>query len=364
MTGCVSAIVGLAALIALAEVGLRISDMTRSPLATESTTHPLIVDSWTTGSQLRPQSRTPRGVLPEVRTNGWGLRGPEMMVPKPAGVFRIALLGDSAVLGLDHEDQILVSAQLQASLQAGTNYSIEVVNAALPTGGPLIAAIHLQRTVLALQPDLVIVQFDPRDWSEGAALRRWIVSDPQGRPLACLPPDASPARSTNRLQQWRSEFRLVDAGLSALGRSWSALEANPLATTLGGDDLATELAALDVLHQLCQTAAVKLAILVTPDVGPADAETWRTRGGTVPAVQELLSTLGPWIVNQQAVGIDGTPLFRTERVATAGSWTVEEHRAVAEFLARHCRERIPGPWSSPYLQQRTPVTPASHRTPQ
>ncbi len=364
MTGCVSAIVGLAALIALAEVGLRISDLVCSPPAAVTATHPLVVDSWTTGWQLRPQSRTSRGVLPEVRTNGWGLRGPELVVPKPAGVFRIALLGDSAVLGLEHADEDLVTAQFQATLQAGTNYAIEVVNAALPTGGPLLLTIHLQRTVLALQPDLVIVQLDPRDWSEDVALRRWIVSDPQGRPLACLPPDSSPVRSTNQLQRWRSEFRLVDAGFSALGRSWSTFETNPSSTTLGGDNLAAELSALDVLHQLCQTASVQLAILVTPDVGPADAETWRTRCGSVPATQDLLNTLGPWIIARQAVGVDATSIFSKERTAPAGTWNVEEHRAVAEFLAKHCRERVPGPWSSPYLQQRAPVTPASHRAPQ
>src|SRR5262245_31969918 len=52
------------------------------------------VRSWTLHHAMRPGYSTP-----STHTNSFGLRSPEVTVPKPAGTFRILLLGDSFTFG-------------------------------------------------------------------------------------------------------------------------------------------------------------------------------------------------------------------------------------------------------------------------
>jgi len=98
---------------------------------------------------------------PGFRTNLQGLRGAELAIPKPAGVFRIALVGDSVVegVGLEREEDTL-PVQLERLL-AGRR--IEVINAAT-RGYNTQAEVELfRRRVLPYEPDLVIVVFVRND---------------------------------------------------------------------------------------------------------------------------------------------------------------------------------------------------------
>src|ERR1043166_2637878 len=57
------------------------------------------IRSWTEHHAMRPGYNNPA-----THTNSFGLRSPEVAVPKPAGTFRILLLGDSFTFGFNAID--------------------------------------------------------------------------------------------------------------------------------------------------------------------------------------------------------------------------------------------------------------------
>jgi len=98
---------------------------------------------------------------PDFRTNSHGLRGPERAIPKPPGVFRIALVGDSVVEGVGLEREADTIPVRLERLLAGRR--IEVLNAAT-RGYNTQAEVELfRRRVLPYQPDLALVVFVRND---------------------------------------------------------------------------------------------------------------------------------------------------------------------------------------------------------
>jgi lysophospholipase L1-like esterase len=99
----------------------------RSPLAQEGTL-PVLDDFW---DLVRPNVRgINRGVL--YRSNSRGLRGPEWSPEPAAGVFRIAIAGDSTTMGSGVEEEDRYSSQLERLLNerdSGRRY--EVMNTGL-----------------------------------------------------------------------------------------------------------------------------------------------------------------------------------------------------------------------------------------
>jgi hypothetical protein len=67
----------------------------------------------------------------KVRINSLGLRGPEVGDPKPAGVYRVGVFGDSFAFGVGLDEEHTLSEQLGASLRRQSDRPIEVVNAAV-----------------------------------------------------------------------------------------------------------------------------------------------------------------------------------------------------------------------------------------
>lgn len=101
-------------------------------------------------------------------TNQQGLRADQdYAIPKPAGIRRILMLGDSFTFGPFVDNHQLASAQLQTLLnRATTADSLEVINAAM-SGWTLIDQLeYLREKGLRLQPDLVAVAFYINDVRE------------------------------------------------------------------------------------------------------------------------------------------------------------------------------------------------------
>jgi lysophospholipase L1-like esterase len=97
----------------------------------------------------------------EVRTNSRGLRGAEVVVPRPAGLFRVLLLGDSMVAGLEVDEDETFGAVCAGILQ--TRRPTEVVNAGV-RGYELDNIIgYLQTDGLRLDPDVVVYFFTDND---------------------------------------------------------------------------------------------------------------------------------------------------------------------------------------------------------
>jgi hypothetical protein len=222
------AILLIAAMVCTTEVGLRAHRWYRQSYMPEaelvSLTDTLVVPSTTTYQELRPlaailrhEGDAGRDVL--VRTNSLGLRGPEVVLPKPAGVFRVICLGDETTLGLDLPEEETYCARLQQRLQQRTRLEVEVVNAGLPGGCPLTALLLLRQRLLGLQPDVVLLHLGASDVADDRTVRPYLYVDASGVPVAAANPlcDVSAGSPLARLAE---EFALVDCVRQLLGRAW------------------------------------------------------------------------------------------------------------------------------------------------
>jgi lysophospholipase L1-like esterase len=120
-----------------------------------------VSDSPILAYELKPDFIDPS--RPGFRTNSGRLWGPERAIPKPPGVFRIALVGDSVVegYGLDREEGT-IGSQLQGTLRG----NFEVLSAGV-RGYNTRAEVELVRLrVLPYQPDLVVLVFVSNDYRQ------------------------------------------------------------------------------------------------------------------------------------------------------------------------------------------------------
>lgn len=99
-----------------------------------------------------------------IAINAQGLRDDEYPYAKPAGVFRILILGDSFVEGFQVAQDATFEARLEQQLNAaGTAPPIEVINGGVSRYGTDNALLFLENEGLRYAPDLVIYAFYPND---------------------------------------------------------------------------------------------------------------------------------------------------------------------------------------------------------
>ncbi len=99
-----------------------------------------------------------------VRANQLGLRGPEIATPKPAGTFRVLLLGDSVVFGWGVDDEHTFARRLESEWNAAAPRTrLEVVNTGHPLFDTVQQAATLREFLPKLQPDLVLLVYVVND---------------------------------------------------------------------------------------------------------------------------------------------------------------------------------------------------------
>lgn len=133
-------------------------------------------------------------------SNAIGYRGPVVAVPKPAGVFRVVLLGGSSTHGWGVTDDQTLDAKMRGLLgDLGSGRRYEVVNLAFDGYDSRADLERFQVDGLRLAPDLVIVngaindvrnaQFqdlkdpDPRTILHASVIERLRKNRERGRPL-------------------------------------------------------------------------------------------------------------------------------------------------------------------------------------
>lgn len=121
-----------------------------------------------------------------IRTNRYGLRGPEPAMPKPAGRFRILVLGDSFTFGFPVQDEETFCSLLEARLRA-RGYAVEVVNAGVSSYSPTLHYISLRDAWLAFEPDLVMLWYDLGDLQDDYRYQKNLLYDADGRLSRCDP---------------------------------------------------------------------------------------------------------------------------------------------------------------------------------
>jgi D-alanyl-lipoteichoic acid acyltransferase DltB (MBOAT superfamily) len=100
------------------------------------------------------------------RTNSHGMHDREYPLAKPAGVYRVAILGASPVMGPGvPEDQVFdrILEEDLTALGRSLGRTVEVLNFGVAAYSPLQMVLQLEQKVLPFQPDLVLVTSMPPD---------------------------------------------------------------------------------------------------------------------------------------------------------------------------------------------------------
>ncbi len=98
-----------------------------------------------------------------VVTNRWGFRDRDRTLDKPAGTFRIALMGDSVVEGAHVNPDQVMNIQMEQQLQSQGYHNVEVMDFAVEGIGTTQELIMYQQRVRQFHPDLVIVGLSDND---------------------------------------------------------------------------------------------------------------------------------------------------------------------------------------------------------
>jgi hypothetical protein len=99
----------------------------------------------------------------EVVTNRWGWRDRDRTPGKPAGEYRIAVLGDSAVEDVQVKPEQTLNIQMEQQLRQKGYNNIEVLGFGVEGIGTTQELILYQERVRQFHPDLVIVMFSWND---------------------------------------------------------------------------------------------------------------------------------------------------------------------------------------------------------
>lgn len=109
---------------------------------------------------LLPRPQYPNPLI--FRFNSYGCRdGREPQVPKPAGLRRILVMGDSFTEGLYEEDTL--AAELQRTMDRAGGGRYEVMNCGSVSYSPLLHFLRLKHQLLNLAPDVVVMNIDLTD---------------------------------------------------------------------------------------------------------------------------------------------------------------------------------------------------------
>ena len=96
------------------------------------------------------------------RTNALGFRERDLATPKPAGLVRVLMLGDSFTEGGGLAEADTIPRRVETALHASCP-GVEVVNAGTASYSPILEYLVLADVAASLAPDLVVLNLDMTD---------------------------------------------------------------------------------------------------------------------------------------------------------------------------------------------------------
>ena len=144
---------------------------------------------WSLFDYAKPHVRAfmPGGAF--YRTNRHGFRGREYAARKPAGVFRVVIVGDSVTMGFGVAENEAYPALLETALNAGAAgkaVRYEVLNLGVPGAHLGVVAPRLEGSSLRFDPDLIVYGWTVND-IEGDGYRKTTPSpEEMGRRMQAL----------------------------------------------------------------------------------------------------------------------------------------------------------------------------------
>jgi lysophospholipase L1-like esterase len=199
------------------------------------------------------------------RINSQGLRGPETTVGKPAGVTRIAVLGDSIAFGYWVEEKDGFPRQLEAMLASGGR-RVEVLDFGVPGYNLEQQIAALRARALAFEPDVVVVAFCLNDVEGVFSYELGLVQDRSGRSRTL------PGRAREALLRHSVLFSWIEYRFSELEARRQFVRArNPVDLPASGEVLSQAEAVLQgklaVLRALLSPRGVPGLVVVFPVMG-------------------------------------------------------------------------------------------------
>lgn len=354
------AVIWLAALICISEVALRAERWRTAvcpPAGGENAAAARVVPSAGTYQRLQPMVGSLRNFeRGGLRTNSFGLRGPEIAIPKPAGTFRVICLGDDTTLALHLAELDTYCERLRGYLQERTQLHVEVINAGLPGGCPLTGLLLMRQHLLGLQPDLVLQHVDPTDVADDRIVRPFTFMDEQGTPLAAIHPSCRHTAAPTWLSL-SNEFLLTGWVRERLVENWQDSTAD---NRIPHDGVEWEMAAEQALAPLAtlQTlvGGAYCEVIVTAADDPLHHSTSavahrddriRPASGEAEAAAPL--SLATYAREQHLRYLDASSELRVRAPGEPPLVveTAEEHDLYAALQAEFIFANVPGVWSTP-----------------
>lgn len=120
----------------------------------------------------------------DIRINSLGLRDREYTVEKPAGVYRILVLGDSPVIGIEVPGEDTFPNRLEQLLNENKPGGYEVLNAGMQGYSPILYYLFLKEKGLQLDPDMVLVNISVTDATDDYDHAKRAEFDDEGLPVS------------------------------------------------------------------------------------------------------------------------------------------------------------------------------------
>ena len=171
-----------------------------------------------------------------------GLRESDVTLAKPPGTYRIALLGDSMVEGLQVPLEETFGQRLQKDLSQKLGRPVQVINFGTSGYSTVQEALLMKRKVFRYSPDMVLLGYDARDMFEN-----WATPDQSlanVRPYALKLPGQKLVIDSSSVTTWlktpRAKFLTTIGWIRSHSRIWGLVSAaeteagfhNPVYATL------------------------------------------------------------------------------------------------------------------------------------
>lgn len=192
------------------------------------------IEMWKYANALKRQSEDPaighehrpnaaaRLMGVDVAINGLGDRGPRLIIPKPRGVFRIVMLGDSLTFGWGVTESDLFVNRVAAELNR-QGVAVETVNLGVGNTNTAMQTASFERRIASLDADLVVLNYfinDAEPTPSVAGSAGWIARNLVAYPVVGGAWDAL-KRSMFGAPEWKRYYRDLYADDAA---GWQATQ--------------------------------------------------------------------------------------------------------------------------------------------
>jgi hypothetical protein len=173
----------------------------------------MVFNDPSTGTRGIPNSvcwdKLPDTERTEYRFNGCGHRTNLACGPKPAGTYRIVMVGSSLATGMRLPIEKTFATLLPAELSRRTGRKIDIYNEGMPWRSPAIIETHF-KDILTPQPDMILWIVTPLDIGEGTHLLNQV---------AAQRAEASDLPAPGKTSFWALAKQRLKVGLDSASRA-------------------------------------------------------------------------------------------------------------------------------------------------